>query len=167
VHWEGKWELIGGIPMAMAPAPIINHQAIANLMAFELMQWVNECEECLVLNEEDSKLNEDTVLKPDVVLICDEPNEKYITKAPKIVVEVISPSTAKRDEKYKFELYEKEKVLYCVLAYPNDLKAKVYKLENGSFVKEGDFTSESYQFDNAPCSPTVNFDFVFKRFRNK
>jgi hypothetical protein len=27
--WEGKWELIKGLPMAMTPSPIINHQDIA------------------------------------------------------------------------------------------------------------------------------------------
>ena len=49
-----------------------------------------------------------TVVKPDVVLICDEPNDKYITKTPEIIIEVISPATTKRDEVFKFDLYEKE-----------------------------------------------------------
>ncbi len=35
-----------------------------------------------------------------------------------IVVEVISPSSAKRDEKYKFKIYEDEKVPYYILVYP-------------------------------------------------
>ncbi len=28
-HWEGKWEMIWGVPLAMAPAPMIKHQSIA------------------------------------------------------------------------------------------------------------------------------------------
>jgi Uma2 family endonuclease len=51
-------------------------------------------------------------LKPDVVLICDEPNDQYITSTPEIVVEIISQSSAKRDEVFKFEIYEREKVPY-------------------------------------------------------
>ena len=27
-HWKGEWELIDGIPYAMAPAPNITHQEI-------------------------------------------------------------------------------------------------------------------------------------------
>ncbi len=80
-----------------------------------------------------------TIVKPDVVLVCNEPIEgSYITKPPKIVVEVISKSTAKRDEKTKFKLYRKEKVLYYVIVYPNDLRAKVYKLENREYEKVDD-----------------------------
>jgi Uma2 family endonuclease len=164
-QWEGKWELIDGIPMAMAPSPIISHQAIANMFAFELTRQIQECEKCLVISEEDWKINDDTVLKPDVSLICNEPSDKYITKAPEIIVEVISPSTARRDEKFKFEIYESEKVKYYILAYPEDNKAKVYKLKDGKFDKEGDFFSEVHKFDGLTCDVSVNFDTVFKKFR--
>ena len=34
-QWEGKWELIAGAPMAMAPSPVINHQAIAGNILYE------------------------------------------------------------------------------------------------------------------------------------
>jgi hypothetical protein len=30
VHWEGKWELIDGIPYAMSPAPVPKHQVVSN-----------------------------------------------------------------------------------------------------------------------------------------
>lgn len=167
VHWEGKWELIDGQPLAMSPSPIIKHQSIANLIACELTNSVKDCERCLVMFEEDWKVNECTVLKPDVVLICDEPSEEYITKAPEIIVEVISKTSIKRDEKYKFEIYEKEKVKYYIIAYPDDCKAKVYKLQDNFFVKEGDFFTQTYKFENTTCNATINFDNIFKRFRKK
>ncbi len=163
--WEGKWELFEGFPVAMSPAPMINHQAIANLVAYQLTDTIGECERCLVLGEEDYKLSEDTVLRPDVVLICDEPHDAYITKAPQIIVEVISKSTAKSDEGYKFDKYEAEQVLYYVLVYPNELRAKVYKLVNGKYRKEGDFSTQSYHFEETLCQASVNFEKVFKRFR--
>ncbi|MEA1955335.1 MAG: Uma2 family endonuclease, partial [Campylobacterota bacterium] len=99
------------------------------------------------------------------VLICDEPHDAYITKAPEIIVEVISKSTAKRDENYKFDTYEKEKVKYYVIVYPDDLKAKVYKLENSKYDKQGDFSKEGYEFEDASCEAYVDFGKVFKRFR--
>ncbi len=164
-EWEGKWELYDGYPIAMSPSPMINHQAIAYAMARELGNNIEECKRCFVLGEEDWKLSDDTVLKPDIVLICDEPNDSYITKAPEIIVEVISKSTAKRDETYKFETYEKEKVKYYVIVYPDDLKAKVYKLKDVKYDKQGDFSKESYDFEETLCKASIDFDKVFKRFR--
>lgn len=163
--WEGKWELIEGMPMAMTPSPIIAHQALATKIAYELVKSIGDCPKCLVLNEEDWKISDDTVVKPDVVLICDEPNDKYITKAPEIAVEVISKSTAKRDEVFKFELYEKEKVFYYIIVYPDETKAKLYKLENNKYSKQGDFSVETYSFDETSCTAMIDFDAVFKQFR--
>lgn len=126
--------------MAMSPSPAISHQAIAGKILTELMNSIGGCEKCLALAGEDWKIGSDTVLKPDVVLICDEPNELYITKAPEIVVEVVSQSSAKRDEVFKFDIYEREKVPYYIIVYPDDCKAKLYRLENGGFSKQGDFS---------------------------
>ena len=164
--WEGKWELFEGFPVAMSPAPMINHQAIAGNILFELKSTIGECERCFVLGEEDYKLSDDIVFRPDVVLICDEPNDAYITKAPEIIIEVISKSTLKNDENYKFGMYEKEKVKYYVLAYPDTLKAKVYKLIDGKYNKQGDFSQETYDFEETLCKASIDFNKVFKRFRN-
>ena len=163
--WEGDWELYEGFPIAMSPAPMISHQAISANILFELKSTIGECDRCLVLSEEDYKLSDDTIFRPDVVLICDEPNDAYITKAPEIVIEVISKSTAKNDENYKFKKYESEKVMYYILAYPDDLIAKVYKLKDGKYDKQGDFSKESYKFEETLCAAEIDFDKVFKRFR--
>ncbi len=165
ILWEGQWELIEGFPMAMTPSPVINHQAIVGKILNELMNSIGECERCLVLSEEDWKISTDTVLKPDVVLICDEPNDKYITKAPEIAVEVVSKSSAKRDEVFKFEIYEREKVLYYIIVYPDDCKAKLYQLINGKYSKQGDFFKETFEFKDTTCKAKINFDNVFKLFR--
>jgi len=163
--WEGNWELIYGVPLAMSPAPMINHQILAYSISRELMDSIDNCNKCLVFGEADWKVNDDTIVKPDVVLICNETNNAYMTKAPEIIVEVISKSTAKRDEKTKFKLYEDERVKYYIIVYPNDLKAKIYKLENGKYSKEGDFLTESYEFTETTCKASIDFERVFKRFR--
>ncbi len=165
VTWEGDWELYEGVPIAMSPAPMITHQAIASKFISQLDSQLDDCEQCLVLGEEDYKLSDDTILRPDVVLICNEPNDIYITKAPEIIVEVISKSTAKNDETYKFTKYEAEKVKYYIIVYPDELYAKVYKLVNGKYDKQGDFSKEIYDFEETLCKASVNFEKVFKRFR--
>ena len=164
-QWKGNWELIKGVPLAMSPAPMITHQAIAYEIAFELKSSSRNCNACMVFGEADWKVNDDTVVKPDVVLTCNETNDTYMTKAPEIIVEVISKSTAKRDEQTKFKLYQEEGVKYYIIVYPKDLKAKVYKLENGRYLKVGDFLTESYTFDESSCKASVDFGAVFERFR--
>ncbi len=164
--WEGDWELMDGAAVAMSPAPMINHQAIVANIIYELKKSLGDrCNSCLVLGEADWKIDDLTVLRPDVVLICDEPNSKYMTKAPQIVVEVVSPSSARRDEKFKFEIYQEERVPYYILVYPSDLKAKLYRLDGNVYRKEGDFTSEIYSFKETHCKAAIDFDRVFKRFR--
>jgi len=165
-QWKGDWELMEGTPVAMSPAPTISHQTIAYAIARELGNSIDDCEQCLVLGEEDYKITDDTVLRPDVVMICDEPNERYITKAPEIIVEVVSKSTAIRDENYKFKIYEAEKVKFYILIYPDDCRAKIYKLKNDRYSKEGDFSHEKYDFDGLACPAEVNFTSVFKKVRN-
>ena len=67
----------------------------------------------------------------------------------------------------KFDRYEAEKVNYYLLVYPDDLYAKVYRLIDGRYDKQGDFSSESYEFDDTTCKSSIDFDKVFKRFRKK
>ena len=161
-NWEGDWELIDGVAYAMAPAPLRSHQFLAGMIVYEMNKTL-ECEECEVLVEVDYKVNEYTVLRPDVVLSCNDDEEKYLIKAPKIVFEVISPSTAKRDEEIKFKIYEEEGVEFYILVYPNDLRAKIYKNVDGKFKKVGDFSKESFDF--GICGIKVDFENVFRRLR--
>ena len=65
-QWEGDWELIGGVPLAMAPAPMIQHQALDYAISRELMDSIDECREYLVLGKADWKINDDTIVKPDM-----------------------------------------------------------------------------------------------------
>ena len=168
--WDGDWELIDGIPFRrnssmMAPSPMRKHQGLASEIIRLLGNQLEECEECEVLGEIDYKVNEDTILRPDIVLTCNETGEAYLTKTPNIIVEIISKSSARRDEKYKFDIYESEKVPYYILVYPDDLKAKVYKLKNTRYDKQGDFFKEVYKFDGLEFEIELDFERVFKRYR--
>jgi len=165
-QWEGEWELIEGIPVSMAPAPVKIHQRLAAEMFMALNQDIHEdCSLCEVLYEVDWKVTEETVLRPDIVLSCDDEHEDYLVKAPKIIVEILSPSTARKDETVKFDIYETEGVQYYILVYPDDLKAKVYSLKEGKYIKVNDFTHEVLEFDDLECGMNLDFAKVFKKFR--
>jgi Uma2 family endonuclease len=166
-HWEGEWELIEGYPVSMAPAPMRIHQNIATEILFALKSTIDEkcCPECIISYENDWKISEETVLRPDIVLACEDEHEAYLSKAPKLIVEILSPSTAKKDETVKFDIYEAEGVQYYILVYPDDLKAKVYRLKEGRYIKVGDYTHEILKFDHTLCNISLDFAQVFKKFR--
>jgi len=164
--WEGEWELIEGIAISMAPAPMKIHQQIARELFLALNRNKQEMCKCEILYEMDWKLSNATILRPDIVMVCDDENEKYLTKAPKIIIEIVSPSTAKKDETIKFDIYEEEKVDYYILVYPDDLKAKAYRLKNDKYTKISDFTKEKLTFDDIDCKPEIDFEKVFRQFRS-
>lgn len=85
---EERWELIDGVPYNMTPAP------------FDVRLFPNE------------KKNDNNVVQPDRTVICD---EKKMTingceGVPDLVIEVLSPSTAKKDRREKKRIYERVRV---------------------------------------------------------
>ncbi|SFV55769.1 hypothetical protein MNB_SV-12-588 [hydrothermal vent metagenome] len=154
-HWEGEWELIYGSPYA-GPSPMFTHQNINMKIARQLSEKLDNCPKCQAVFEIDWEISSDTVVKPDMLVICYEPDEK-LTRKPELIFEIASPSTVRRDETLKFELYQNEGVEYYVIVYPKKKMAKVYKLNNGRYIKVDDFSDKSYRFDMDKCS--IDFDF--------
>ena len=93
-----KYELIDGI-ICMSPSPSFEHQKVASKFVFLLSSFFAE-RGCTVIHEFDIRYEND-VFRPDVMVFCDENLEM-----PEIVVEVLSPSTAKRDLGIKVAKYE-------------------------------------------------------------
>jgi len=157
--WEGDWELIYGIPYAMAPAPMIKHQQISNKIARYLDEALEECTACQALSAIDWKISNETVVQPDNLVICHKPeHESYITKVPKIIFEVLSKPTASKDRGLKFDLYEEEGVLYYVIVNPFENMAKVYTLNSeGKYRKLADAQKDSVDFVLETCRFTFDF----------
>ena len=135
--WEGDWELIEGIPFALAsPTPL--HQRVGAVLVYLLEKLLEDCKQCFVLYETDWYVSENTVVRPDVIVYCGELGEK-IEEPPKLIAEIVSPNSVERDEKLKFEPYEREGVDYYLLVYPERKKLKVYKLTPNGYRREKEF----------------------------
>ena len=91
-----------------------------------------------------------------------EPDER-VTRKPETIFEVTLKSTAKRDEILKYELYQQEGVQYYVIDYPEQKKAKVYRLIDYVYRKMGDFSDETYTFELEKCSIDFNFGFIWRK----
>ena len=146
--WEGDWELIYGVAYAMAPAPLIRHQAVSNKISWQLQELLKSCEACQALLPIDWKISEETVVQPDNLVICHKPqNEAYIKKAPKIIFEILSKSTASKDTKLKYDLYEQEGVNYYTIVDADENIAKVYRLHEGRYIKVCDAYEDQVTFE--------------------
>ncbi|MBK1649669.1 Uma2 family endonuclease [Rhabdochromatium marinum] len=150
-HWEGDWELIHGIPLAMAPSSGVTHQRIARRLQRQFDEAFDQCPKCEVFYEIDVEFSADTVTRPDILVVCHPLDGERITRAPALIAEVLSPKTARRDEQTKFQLYRDEGVGYYILLYPQSAKAKVYRLIDGDYRKVGDFHRETCPIELPDC----------------
>ncbi len=154
--WKGDWELIYGAPYAMTPSPGISHQRIEKKILIQVENQLSSCAKCEAFVELDWYCLDDTVVRPDVLVVCHHLGEK-LTRTPELIVEVVSPSSVQRDENLKFELYQKEAVKTYILVYPELKKAKVYQWLNGQYQKVGDFFQETYAFSISGCKLEIDF----------
>ena len=92
VQWEGRWEIINGIPYAMTPQPTIEHQEISGKIYRYLGDLLENCKKCKPLLPVDWQIAEDTVAQPDVLVVCGENIKgKKLLIPPVFVFEVLSP----------------------------------------------------------------------------
>lgn len=164
-RWEGRWELIDGVAHAMSPSPTFEHQRLSGKLHALLAERLDECPHCQPVQDFDWKIDESTVVCPDNLVICHEPeNQNYLTRAPALIFEILSPSTAAKDEGVKFRLYESEGVFWYGVINPDEQVLKIYRLQDGRYIKQADLSRESFDFDLGPCSFTLDFS---RLWRNK
>lgn len=144
-RWEGDWELINGIAYAMAPSPFGTHQKIIMELGRQIANQLGGCKEpCHVYPELDWIVDEDTVVRPDLMVVCREVPE-HLKEPPEVVIEVVSPNTAIKDEVVKFSLYEREKVRFYIMVYPDIKKVRLFELRDDRYDKVFDSDSGSFE----------------------
>lgn len=157
--WQGDWELIEGVPVALA-SPKYIHQRIVTRLASIIEPQLEEWEDCNLVVELDYIISQDTVFRPDISIICEEV-EDYIRKAPLMIVEVVLESSAERDEGVKRDIYEHEGGDYYMLVYPEHRLAKVYKNSERGYRKVRDLRDEVLKLDLKGCVLEIDFSKVW------
>lgn len=138
---ERRQELIGGRVVMMSPATS-NHNRIAENIDF-LFRTYLKGKTCVPLGDGYSlHLTEKDWFIPDFMIVCDRskirPNGVY--GAPDLVLEVLSPGTAKNDRFYKKDVYEACGVPEYWLADPLHRSIEVYLLRKGRYVPDDLYT---------------------------
>lgn len=143
-----RWELIDGHAWAMSPAPRTRHQDIQAQLITALRVFLKgkPCKafdapfDVLLPEGEEADDEIDTVIQPDIVVYCD---RSKITEAggrgaPDLVVEILSPSTSKKDQHEKFALYERHGVREYWVVDPAGHWLCVYRLGTEGKYDEGE-----------------------------
>ena len=142
--WELKpgerFELIYGVAYAMS-APNFSHQQILMNLAGDIHAFLKG-KMCRVLPapfdvrlfyEEDE--SDDTVVQPDLVVICDPKKigEEGCRGAPDMVVEILSPSNTAIEMERKLNLYKEVQVREYWIIDPKNKHISIYRLQDGGY----------------------------------
>ena len=154
VTWpdDERWELIDGVAYDMSPAPGARHQLISSELVAQLVTHLRNSP-CRVLaapfdvrlpqgDEADEFI--DTVVQPDLVVVCDRKklDEKGCKGAPDLVVEILSPTTGRKDLNEKFRLYERAGVKEYWIIHPLDQTVMVFRHDGERFGRPDMFARE-------------------------
>jgi Uma2 family endonuclease len=143
LEWDEdvRAELFDG-ELVMMATPLRAHQAASGELFFQIRTYLTG-KKCKVypapfavrlFPQKDKR--DDTVFEPDIVVVCDQEklDDKGCNGPPDMVVEIVSPSSAKYDRVLKFRKYQKAGVREYWIVDPEIKTVQVCVLENGRFV---------------------------------
>ena len=136
-----RWELIDGEAFCMSPGPRTAHQSLSSKLIIKLGNYfegtgcqVFDAPFDVMLPSGDEPEDEiDTVVQPDIMVLCDKSKlqDNGIKGAPDIVIEILSPSTTKRDLDDKLNLYERAGVKEYIIADPLNRAMIAHRRDDG------------------------------------
>jgi len=142
--WELKdgerYELIHGVAYAMA-APNAYHQSIAFELGRQIGNYLvgKQCKayhapyDVRLFYEEDSDGSDDTVVQPDISIVCDAKKRGHegCRGSPDFVAEILSPGNTAIEMAEKFELYRDAGVREYWVVNPNQKTLRTYLFAEG------------------------------------
>lgn len=134
---ETRYEYFGGVPVAMSPRPSTNHNIVAGNIYYLFRTFLNG-KKCMPFSDgvdvHLDKEEKDWVI-PDAMIVCDRSiiKEDGVYGVPNLIVEVLSPSTARRDKVEKKKLYERYGVKEYWIVDTASRSIEVYILNDGKY----------------------------------
>jgi len=120
--WEGDWELWDGVAVSMSPSPFGRHQKWLAELTYRIIGHLKaaKCDDCEVLIECDWIIDEDTVLRPDLSIVCGTTTDGHIRVTPTLIIEVLSDGTRDKDRTAKRARYAAAGVRHYLMSDPKD-----------------------------------------------
>ncbi|HWQ41795.1 MAG TPA: Uma2 family endonuclease [Desulfosporosinus sp.] len=134
-----RCELIDGIPIDITPASSRIHQKVLGDLYNQFYYFLKDkpCEvyiapfDVRLPSSEEKDETASTVVQPDLVVVCDPTklDDRGCKGTPDLVIEVLSPETAKKDLSVKLRLYERAGVSQYWVVHPVDKTVTVFLLD--------------------------------------
>src|SRR6056297_767580 len=117
----------------MTPSLCVPHQRLLAHLAYCFVGAIKRggCRECEVVVELDWVVDPHTVVPPDLSVLCEVELQQYIERPPNLIVEIVAPSTLRRDREEKRTLYEQQGVQHYLIADPATNQIERHKLTPG------------------------------------
>ena len=129
-----RYELIDGT-LVVTPAPVLRHQTVAGELYLLLRTGAPEGMR-VFFAPVDLELAQDTVLQPDLLVVREaDIGERNIQVAPRLAVEVLSPSTRLVDLNLKKARYEQAGCPAYWVVDPHDLTFTAWELVDGAYTE--------------------------------
>lgn len=149
--------MIEGMPYAMSPLPVPDHQRAALQLCILFEKALKDCKKCKVYPPLDWKMADDTVVQPDVLIVCKKIEKKYLDFPPVLVAEILSPSTAAKDRNIKMELYQVQGVKYYCILDIQFKKIEIYELINNCY-EPASVNPATFEFAFDNCNAHSSFE---------
>ncbi len=159
-NWKEDWELIDGYPMQMLPSATSSHNKVQLNLIFQLKTGLKSLDpdcNCSLFFELDWKINQETVVRPDIMVVCGQMNSDFLEMPPVLIVEIVSPTSVKKDRNIKFELYRENGVKYYILADYTKKTIEIFQLIDNLY-KQVEITTFNIDKD---CNVTLDFDNIW------
>jgi Uma2 family endonuclease len=92
--------------------------------------------------EIDWRIDRTTVVRPDVLVLCNGLPSKYLTDTPAFIADILSPSTSHKDRTAKRELYQQQGVKWYFLVSPEQKTIQALELVDGVYVERSTGSGE-------------------------
>ena len=159
-------ELINGEVIIGMP-PILKHQLIVKKILALLTAIEAKMGGIAFPAPTEVRLDDSNIFEPDVLyvqpdnLAITQQDEKRIIGAPNLIVEVLSPSTAKFDRQEKYQAYEKHSVNEYWIIDPVHDVIEVWNIgEDGIYVRQGAFGAND-TFQSAVLGESIGVKAIF------
>jgi Uma2 family endonuclease len=131
------YELLNGT-IVKRSAPSLQHQNILRKLVFLLENYLTEKKlGVFFFAPIDVLLDEENLVVPDLVFVRESRKnilkENHIEGTPDLVVEILSPSTARYDRGEKMKLYKKHQISEYWIIEPKTQVLEIYVYQNGDY----------------------------------
>ncbi len=130
-NWKDDWELIEGFPIQPIQFSSDKRSKTQARLIYQGIKSLDNDREncsCVLFQELDWKITDETIVRPDIMIVCGESEGEYLNFPPVLVIEILSPHNLRTDRVVKFDLYREQGVKFYLMVDCNKETVEAFEL---------------------------------------